>query len=471
MPPRLSTPVSTSSSSSDEPVYLDCTPSFASAPLRRRDASLPKAMNSSNHESTSKALVISDDDDDEPEFIDSVWEGLAEKYRFKEVSNSVAAGKLSRPTKEVSRPSSKSSAKRKSDVSERSNAISAPTVKTREKSDNLCKQPGSHTLLPDLGLEPDPVPEWLGRTSVLLQLQVCPICKVRWKRKESGIARWRHMSICRPPLYRPPNAPPDLQQLIHNALSTRIEPSSLLELHTRSFTNDIDFFTSEENLSDNRKFNTRNDSKGRRSGNVATVTGLTSVTNVHPSDDRGEDWEKEVRSRVRDWIGPSSPSALSENENAFIQLSPSNENVWSASRVRAQDDDYFPPTQPFGASSLAEAYPRSGSSVSSSKPSDSLRLSNMSPNRSSPLAQREILVPASDSEEEDIKVLEPERDSPSEKIYRVRPDQMIDTTFHDEDVCQRPFLSRRDSRTAGSPSGRKRQSTEARGWGASVIKW
>lgn len=147
-------------------------------------------MNSSNHESTSKALVISDDDDDEPEFIDSVWEGLAEKYRFKEVSNSVAAGKLSRPTKEVSRPSSKSSAKRKSDVSERSNAISAPTVKTREKSDNLCKQPGSHTLLPDLGLEPDPVPEWLGRTSVLLQLQVCPICKVRWKRKESGIARW-----------------------------------------------------------------------------------------------------------------------------------------------------------------------------------------------------------------------------------------------------------------------------------------
>lgn len=102
----------------------------------------------------------------------------------------VAEGKLSRPIKEMSRPSSKSNAKRKSDVSEKPGAVSAPTVKTRGKSDSLSKQPGSHTLLPDLGLEPDPVPKWLGRTSVLLQLQACPICKVRWKGKESGIARW-----------------------------------------------------------------------------------------------------------------------------------------------------------------------------------------------------------------------------------------------------------------------------------------
>ncbi|OWT39675.1 hypothetical protein C362_02165 [Cryptococcus neoformans Bt1] len=407
MPPRLSTPVSTSSSSSDEPVYLDRPLSFAPAPFRKRDASFPKVMNPSNHESTSMTLVISDDDDDdEPEFVGPVLGGLAEKYRFKEVPNSVAAGKLSRPTKEVSPPSSKSSAKRKSDVSVRSDAISAPTIKTRGKSDNLSKQSGSHTLLYDLGLEPEPVPEWLGRTSVLLQLQACPICKVKWKRKESGIARWRHMSICRPPLYRPPNAPPNLQQLIHNALSARIEPSSLLELHTRSLANDIDFLTSKRDLSD-KEPNMRNASKGRRPGNVAPVTGLTSVTNVHPSDNRGEGWEEEVRSRVRDWIGPSSPSALSDNENAFIQLSSSNENIWSTSPVRAQGDAYFPLTQPFAASNLAQAYPRSGSSISSPKSSNAPDLSKMSPNRSSPPAQREILVPASDSEEEDIKELEP----------------------------------------------------------------
>lgn len=277
------------------------------------------------------------------------------------------------------------------------------------------------------------------------------------------------MSICRPPLYRPPNAPPDLQQLIHNALSARVESSSLLELHTRSLTSDVGFSSSGKNLSDNRKFKTRDDSKGRKPGNVATVTGLTSVTNVHPSDNRGKDWGEEVRARVRDWIGPSSPSALSDNENALIQLSPSTENIWSSSPVRAQDNDYFPSTQPFGASSLAQAYLRSGSSISSPKSLNSLRLSKISPNRSFPLARREILVPASDSEE-DIQELEPMKDSPSEKICRVRPDQMIDITFDDEDVSQRPFLSRRDSRTAESPSGSKRQPTEARGWGGNVIK-
>lgn len=385
-------------------------------------------MNSSNHESRSKTLVISDNDDDEPEFIGPVLGGLAEKYRFKEVSSSTAAGKLSRPTKEMSRPSSKSNAKRKSD------AVSAPTVKTRGKSDSLSKQPGSHTLLPDIGLEPDSVPKWLGRTSVLLQLQACPICKVRWKGKESGIAR----------------AVRDICQSVDLLFIDR------QTLHLICNSNDVGFFTRGKNLLDNRKFNTRNDSKGRKPGNVATVTGLTSVTNVHPSDNRGKDWEEEVRSRVRDWIGPSSPSALSDNENALIQLSPSSENIRSASPIRIRDDDYFPPTQPFGASSLAQAYPKSGSSISSPTSSNSLRLSKMSPNPSSAPAQREILVPASDSEEEDIKEPEPMRDLPSEKICRVHPDQMIDITFGDEDVCQRPFLSRRDSRTAGNPSGRKR---------------
>nr|AEG78590.1 BSP1 [Cryptococcus gattii] len=453
MPPKLPTCVSTSSTSSDEPVNLDCPPSFSPPPIRRRNASTSSATKPSNPKSRSEILVISDDDD-EPEFIGPVLGGLAEKYWFKEISLP-AGGKLSWPTNEVSGQSYKSSAKRNSDVSERRDTISA-ALKKRGGSGNLSKQQRSHALLPDLSLESEPVPEWLGRTSVLLQLQACPVCKVRWKERESGITRWRHMSTCRPPPYRPPNAPPDLQQLIHNALSARTEPSSLLQLHARSLISDTDFSTSEKNLLDNKKFNTRNASKSRRPSSVATITGLTSVTNVQPSDSRGEGWEEEVRSRVRDWIGPSSPSAPFDNGKAFIQLSPSNGNTSSASPVRAEGDDSFPPTQPFIASILAQVYPRPGLSNSPPKSSNSLRLSKMSPNRSSPPAQREVLVPASDSEEEDIKELEPVRDSLSGKRCQVRSDQMLDIIEDDEDACQGPFLSRRDSHTAESPSERKR---------------
>lgn len=489
MPPKLSTRVSTSSTSSDEPVYLDCPPSFCPPSIRRRNASTSSATKPSDLKSRSETLVISDDDD-EPEFIGPVLGGLAEKYCFKEISLP-AAGKLSWPTNGVSSQSCKSSAKRNSDVSERRDTISA-ALKIRGGSGNLSKQQISHALLPDLSLESEPVPEWLGRTSVLLQLQACPVCKVRWKERESGITRWvsqmrlsetgshstdlfyrgqRHMSICRPPLYRPPNAPPDLQQLIHNALSARTEPSSLLQWHARSLISDMDFSTSEKNLLDNKKFNTRNASKSRRPGSVATITGLTSVTNVQPSDSRGEGWEEEVRSRVRDWIGPSSPSAPFDNGKAFIQLSPSNGNISSASPVRAEGNDSFPPTQPFIASILSQVYPRPGLSNSPPKSSNSLRLCKMSPNQSSSPAQREVLVPASDSEEEDIKELEPVRDSLSGKKCQVRPDQMLDIIEDDEDACQRPFLSRRDSHTAESPSERKRQPTKARSRGDNVIKW
>lgn len=278
------------------------------------------------------------------------------------------------------------------------------------------------------------------------------------------------MTICRPPFYRPPNAPPNLQQLIHNALSSRTEPSSLLEWHTRSFTNDVECFPTEKSPSARKKPNTKNASKGRRPRNVATITGLTSVTNVHTSDNRGERWEEEVSSRVRDWIGPSSPSTLSENENEFIQLSPSNESIWSASQIRAQDDDYFPPTQPLDASSLAQAYPRPGSSSFTLRSSNSFRVSNMSPHRSRPLAQREIIIPASDSEDEDMEHNEPVKDSFSEKGCRISPNQMADTAFDDENAYQRPFQSWRDLCTAGNPSQRTLRPTEAQGWGGLIIK-
>jgi hypothetical protein len=33
------------------------------------------------------------------------------------------------------------------------------------------------------------IPAWLGKSSVLLQIPYCVVCKIRWK-KENGAARW-----------------------------------------------------------------------------------------------------------------------------------------------------------------------------------------------------------------------------------------------------------------------------------------
>ena len=38
--------------------------------------------------------------------------------------------------------------------------------------------------------EPIPVPSWLGKTAVLLQLLRCVVCRKSWKKSESGAARW-----------------------------------------------------------------------------------------------------------------------------------------------------------------------------------------------------------------------------------------------------------------------------------------
>jgi hypothetical protein len=38
------------------------------------------------------------------------------------------------------------------------------------------------------------VPDWLGKTAVLLQLKCCVVCKRQWKKSESGAARWVGLS-------------------------------------------------------------------------------------------------------------------------------------------------------------------------------------------------------------------------------------------------------------------------------------
>lgn len=37
--------------------------------------------------------------------------------------------------------------------------------------------------------KPPTIPAWLGKSSILLQIPYCVVCKLRWK-KENGAARW-----------------------------------------------------------------------------------------------------------------------------------------------------------------------------------------------------------------------------------------------------------------------------------------
>jgi hypothetical protein len=38
------------------------------------------------------------------------------------------------------------------------------------------------------------IPAWLGKSSILLQIPNCVVCKIRWQKKENGAARW--VSLC-----------------------------------------------------------------------------------------------------------------------------------------------------------------------------------------------------------------------------------------------------------------------------------
>lgn len=48
----------------------------------------------------------------------------------------------------------------------------------------------TNALLPPRDDPAPPVPEWLGRTSVLLRLRDCPVCRRTFKKAEAGPARW-----------------------------------------------------------------------------------------------------------------------------------------------------------------------------------------------------------------------------------------------------------------------------------------
>jgi hypothetical protein len=107
-------------------------------------------------------LVEESTDEDEPVFV-GIASKLAKKYTFKSVSSG----------------SSTSS----------SNSLPIPTPLDTGQDDEPKPAP--------LILHPPPyppekapaIPAWLGKSSVLLQIPYCVVCKIRWK-KENGAARW-----------------------------------------------------------------------------------------------------------------------------------------------------------------------------------------------------------------------------------------------------------------------------------------
>lgn len=118
-------------------------------------------------------LVEESTDEDEPMFVgESIAKKLASKFTFQSTTKSKSKSNSSLS-------SSSSSSVVVVGVKDR------PIVVEDEK-----PQPPPLPLLPPLDpIKAPPVPAWLGRTAVLLQIPYCVVCRVRWK-KENGAARW-----------------------------------------------------------------------------------------------------------------------------------------------------------------------------------------------------------------------------------------------------------------------------------------
>jgi hypothetical protein len=109
-----------------------------------------------------------EEDEDDPVFV-GIASKLAKKYTFKSTSSN-----------SVSSASSGSS-----------NGITAiPSLDTGQE-----EKPKPKITPVVLHPPPSPpgkapaIPAWLGKSSVLLQIPYCVVCKIRWK-KENGAARW-----------------------------------------------------------------------------------------------------------------------------------------------------------------------------------------------------------------------------------------------------------------------------------------
>ncbi|WVQ68998.1 uncharacterized protein L199_007209 [Kwoniella botswanensis] len=398
-PPPLSHHPSTSSTSSDEPIYIP-PPSSKAGPGPSTHRYIPKRSTVEP-----ESLVILDDDEedeDEPVFVGTKISNLVQKYklnhdvlgdRVRSSSSStsrspsvgpstvVSNGKSSKKETKVNSRSTSDTSSRKGKSKGKSKINQPITIIDDEEIERTQEQrQPSLPLLPDLALVPLPVPDWLGRTAILLPLDNCVVCKIRFKKTDSGAAKWRHISTCRPPLYRPPNPPPDLKHLINEGLlqvqSKSTEPTSLLDLHVR------------------RSDSLEDVSSPSNKGKKKSLLGLRSFTSVKASHERLEDdWEKQVRSRLKEFIGDSSPPREPEVELGSIpktpspNTSPSNRKL-KGTETRSDTEDemdlYLPSTQSLGESSLAQIYAKQSPSGSpSGSPSRSPITPVDSPNRQS----------------------------------------------------------------------------------------
>ncbi|EIW68731.1 hypothetical protein TREMEDRAFT_63193 [Tremella mesenterica DSM 1558] len=282
----------------------------------------------------SKVTKIEEKSDSSDEIV-FVASRLADRYTYRSTSPKSKSSRLS--------------AKR--EISEGVKKIEQDSEKGKAKSELKSENEGSGeskafrplVLKQPMNIPKDapPPPAWLGKTSVLLRLPECVVCHRRFNKTDSGAARWRHISTCFPPLFKPPNPPPDLEILIHQALLDQAShrPSTLLEHHTNSVDSDdlIDLCEGKSTIS-------------RRN---STISGLHLTTNVHPPDTRGEVWESEVGGRVRDIVGRSSPP-VSTFSNKTSPIPNGRQSPISPVSPIA-----LPGTQPLGQSSLALSYSRS----------------------------------------------------------------------------------------------------------------
>jgi hypothetical protein len=191
----------------------------------------------------------------------------------------------------------------------------------------------------------------------------------------------KHISTCLPFSFRPPNPPPDLPQLINDALlaahGTR-PPSSLLELHCATTSSDL--------LRDNRldlpaanqaAAASTSAAPRKASSKPAQQMGLRGVTTVLAADTRGEGWDDEVDGRVHEFIG-SSPW---RGSRGGVDATRDEWTVAAAGQMDSADDDglttplspYFPTTQPMGESSLAMQFGRQARAETPTSPAASAR--------------------------------------------------------------------------------------------------
>lgn len=148
------------------------------------------------------------------------------------------------------------------------------------------------------------------------------------------------MTKCLPPLYRPPNDPPDLQTIITDALDkiqSSAEPASLLDLHASA--------------GDTQDRRDHSPSAGPSSkSTLALGTGFRSMLRVKAPAGRGDSWQREVLERVDD-LTNASPT-----KRAKLESDMNRETRRSLSPPPPSSS--FPSTQPLGESSLAGLYTR-----------------------------------------------------------------------------------------------------------------